>query len=248
MASRARSTASGERWSLLVVRELMLGPKRFTDLRTGLPHVGPDVLSQRLRDLEQAGVLVSRKLPPPAASQVYELTDWGRELEPVLIALGRWGARAPAAPEGCGMSFDAHLLSLQHAVRPLAGARASRPRCELQLGDERFRAVVVGWELTLERGEVDQPDAVITSDHGTLLARRPPAASSTRSRPRATSRSRATATRSSASSGCSRCPSPWLDPGRAAVVGGLPVPPAGAGGPQAGDGGGGPRPAVGRGP
>jgi DNA-binding HxlR family transcriptional regulator len=158
----------GERWSLMVVRELMLGPKRFTDLRTGLPHVGPDVLSQRLRDLEEAGVLVKRRLPPPAASQVYELTDWGRELEDVLMALGRWGARAPAAPEGCGMSFDAHLLSLRTLFDP-GLAEGFETALELRLGDERFRAIVAG-DLTLERGEVSDPDAVVTTDHETLLA------------------------------------------------------------------------------
>src|SRR6188472_3223888 len=88
----------GERWALLVVRELMLGPKRFTDLRAGLPHASPNVLSQRLRELEDAGVLRRRRLPPPAASQVYELTEWGLELEPVPQSLGRWAARAlPAA-------------------------------------------------------------------------------------------------------------------------------------------------------
>src|SRR5215211_1230812 len=158
----------GERWSLMIARELMLGPKRFTDLRTGLPHVGPDVLSQRLRDLEESGVVNRRKLPPPAASQVYELTDWGRELEQVLIALGRWGARAPAAPDGCGMSFDAHLLSLM-TLFDSELAQGFETALELRLGEERFRAVVAT-HLTLERGEVDQPDAVVTTDHETLLA------------------------------------------------------------------------------
>jgi DNA-binding HxlR family transcriptional regulator len=159
----------GERWSLLIIRELMLGPKRFTDLRTGLPHVGPDVLSQRLRDLEQTGVLARRRLPPPAASQVYELTEWGRELEPVLIALGRWGARAPAAPEGTGMSFDAHLLSLSTLFDP-DRAQGFETALELRLDDQPFRAVVSGGELALERGEVADPDAVVTSDAGTMLA------------------------------------------------------------------------------
>src|ERR671921_2798404 len=88
----------GERWALLVVRELVLGPKRFTDLRAGLPHVSPNVLAQRLRELEAAGVVRRRKLPPPAASRVYELTPWGEELEPVIIRLGRWGARSPLRP------------------------------------------------------------------------------------------------------------------------------------------------------
>src|SRR5438034_10192223 len=85
----------GERWALLVVRELLLGPKRFTDLRAGLPHVGPDVLAQRLRELEQAGVVRRGKLAPPAAARIYELTEWGRKLEPVVLALGRWGSQAP---------------------------------------------------------------------------------------------------------------------------------------------------------
>src|SRR3954452_10567314 len=86
--------AVGERWALLVVRELLLGPKRFTDLRAGLPTLGPDVLAQRLRDLEAAGIVARRTLPPPAGSRVYELTERGQELEPVLLALGRWGSRA----------------------------------------------------------------------------------------------------------------------------------------------------------
>src|ERR1700748_865987 len=79
----------GERWALLVVRELLLGPKRFTDLRAGLPRVGPDMLAARLRELEEAGVVGRRVLPPPAASKIYELTEWGAELAPVLLALGR---------------------------------------------------------------------------------------------------------------------------------------------------------------
>src|SRR5919112_5493945 len=102
----------GERWALLVVRELMLGPKRFTDLKTGLPQASPNVLAQRLRELEQSGVVRKRRLPPPAASQVYELTEWGAELEPVLVALGRWGARAPIDAECVGMSVDSHVVSL----------------------------------------------------------------------------------------------------------------------------------------
>ena len=89
----------GERWALLVVRELLLGPKRFTDLREALPRVSADVLSQRLRELERTGVLRRAKLPPPAGSRVYELTEWGRELEPVVLALGRWGSRGPF-PDG----------------------------------------------------------------------------------------------------------------------------------------------------
>src|SRR5918911_4085171 len=87
----------GERWALLVVRELVLGPKRFSDLREGLPGIATNVLSQRLRELERDGVVVRRRLPPPAASSVYELTDYGQDLVPILLALGRWGARTLAA-------------------------------------------------------------------------------------------------------------------------------------------------------
>src|SRR3954451_15886148 len=79
----------GDRWALLVVRDLVLGPKRFTDLREGLPGIGPNVLSQRLKELEDAGVLTRRLLPPPAGSTVYELTEWGHELDDIVIRLGR---------------------------------------------------------------------------------------------------------------------------------------------------------------
>lgn len=153
----------------MIVRELLLGPKRFTDLRAGLPNASPNVLTERLRELEAAGVVRRRELPPPAASRVYELTEWGAELEPVLCALGSWGARAPLAPEGTGMSCDAHILSLRTLFDPaLAGDFAA---CfELRLGDERFRAEVADGALRLERGEADEADATVTTDHATLLA------------------------------------------------------------------------------
>src|SRR3954466_5966488 len=96
----------GERWALLVVRELLLGPKRFTDLRAGIPKASPNVLSQRLRELERAGVVRRRQLPPPAASRVYQLTDWGLELEPVIIRLGRWGARSPSKARDAELGVD----------------------------------------------------------------------------------------------------------------------------------------------
>src|SRR5690348_8542942 len=132
----------GERWALMVVRELLLGPKRFTDLRAGLPHVSADVLAQRLRDLEGAGIVDRRRLPPPYASQIYELTASGRALEPVLIELGRWGgANAPPPPEDMCMSVDAHVVSLRTLFDPVrAGDFAAR--IELRLGDERFGVTI----------------------------------------------------------------------------------------------------------
>ena len=159
----------GERWALLVVRELMLGPKRFTDLKTGLPHASPNVLAQRLRELEHTGVVRKRRLPPPAASQVYELTEWGRELESVLVALGRWGARAPLNPECMGMSVDSHVVSLATLFDP-ARAGDFEARLELRMGEDTFRAVIAGGEIDAGHGELQAPDAVLTLDPGTLLA------------------------------------------------------------------------------
>src|ERR671915_996598 len=104
----------GERWSLLVVRELLLGPKRYTDLRRGLPNASPNVLSERLGELERAGIVRRRKLPPPAGSRVYELTDWGRELEEIVISLGRWGARSPSGLSDAPIaSVDSIILALR---------------------------------------------------------------------------------------------------------------------------------------
>src|ERR687889_1125250 len=80
----------GERWALLLVRELLLGPKRFTDLKNGLPSASPNVISERLRELERGGIVMRDKLPPPAGSRVYKLTDWGRGLEEMIVSLGRW--------------------------------------------------------------------------------------------------------------------------------------------------------------
>ena len=88
----------GERWALLIVRELLRGPKRYTDLTTGLPGIGTNVLATRLRELEDAGVVGKRKLPPPAASTVYELTEYGTGLEEVLYSVARWGARSLGLP------------------------------------------------------------------------------------------------------------------------------------------------------
>ena len=107
--------AVGDRWALLVVRELLLGPKRFTDLRAGLPKVSPDVLAQRLRELEAAGVLRRDTLPPPAASQVYELTERGRALKTVVLELGRWGSGEPANDGPLGP--DAAVIALMTMFR-----------------------------------------------------------------------------------------------------------------------------------
>src|SRR5215212_5563042 len=113
----------GERWALLVIRELLLGPKRFTDLRGGLPKASTNILAERLRELEQGGVVRKRRLPPPAAASVYELTEWGRELEPVITSLGAWGARAPSPPSTTAIGPDSIVLALRSLFDPRAADR-----------------------------------------------------------------------------------------------------------------------------
>ena len=159
----------GERWALLVVRELLLGPKRFTDLRTGLPHASPNVLAQRLRELERAGVVRRRKLPPPAASRVYELTDWGLDLEPVIVRLGRWGARSPSKPRDAALGVDSLILSFRTMFDPRAADGLSASY-ELRLGEDRFRAEVADGHFEVVRGVAERPDAIIETDSNTLAA------------------------------------------------------------------------------
>ncbi len=159
----------GERWALLVVRELLLGPKRFTDLRAGLPGASPNVLAQRLRELERAGVVRRRKLPPPAGSRVYELTDWGLELEPVITQLGRWGARSPSRPRDAAIGVDSIILALRTMFDPRA-ADGFSASYELRLGEDRFRAVVADGRFEVVRGSADRPDATIETDSGMLAA------------------------------------------------------------------------------
>ena len=155
----------GERWALLIVRELLLGPKRFTDLRAGLPNIGPDVLAQRLRELEGSGVVRRGKLPPPAASQVYELTDWGRELEPVVLGLGRWGSQAPVPSTDAPLGPDAAMIALKTMFAPSDGLRG---RYEVRFGDNVYDVRVAGQRLDIVRGSAERPDATIDTDPATL--------------------------------------------------------------------------------
>jgi DNA-binding HxlR family transcriptional regulator len=157
----------GERWALLVVRELLLGPKRFADLRAGLPKVSPNVLAQRLRELEGAGVVRRRRLPPPAASRVYELTEWGEELEPVVISLGRWGARSPSRSRDATLGIDSLILSLRTMFDPQA-AEGIWAVYELRLGEDVFCAEVADGRFEVVRGGAERPDAIIETDAGTL--------------------------------------------------------------------------------
>jgi DNA-binding HxlR family transcriptional regulator len=159
----------GERWALLVVRELLLGPKRFTDLRAGLPHVGPDVLAQRLRDLEQSGLVRRGTLPPPAGSRIYELTQRGHDLEPVVLALGRFGSVAPFPPGQAAIGIDAVVIALKSLFAP-AAADGTMASYELRLGEQRFRLDVCDGRIEVARGSAPAPDATIETDPGTLAS------------------------------------------------------------------------------
>lgn len=116
------------------MRLAILQWSRFTDLRAGIPNASPNVISQRLREIEQAGVVRHRKLPPPAGSWIYELTDWGLELEPVIIQLGRWGIRSPAMPRNAEFSVDALILCLRTMFDSDAAKSFLRP---LRAADRR---------------------------------------------------------------------------------------------------------------
>jgi DNA-binding HxlR family transcriptional regulator len=159
----------GERWALLVVRELVFGPKRFTDLRSGIPDVSADVLGRRLRELEQAGIVRRRKLAPPAGSRVYELTEWGHELEPVVIALGRWGSRSPSHPADGQLGVDSLALAFKADFDP-ARAEGLDATYEFRFGENRFRVQVADGKIDVARGSAGDADATIETDPGTVAS------------------------------------------------------------------------------
>ena len=142
----------GERWALLVMRELMLGPKRFSDLRADLPGISANVLTQRLEGLEAAGILVRRKLPPPAVVQVYELTPWGYEGEPIFQVLGRWAARSPNHDPTLPLSAVSLILSFRTMFDP-ARARELVAKVGLELGRESYVLRIAAGAIEAERGE-----------------------------------------------------------------------------------------------
>jgi DNA-binding HxlR family transcriptional regulator len=157
----------GERWALLVVRELLLGPKRFTDLRGGIAHASPNVLAQRLRELEEAGIVRRRKLAPPVSTRVYELTEWGLELEPVILGLGRWGGRSPTLDRDAYMSVDSHILAMRTLFDPEAAGDLA---ASYALRIDRFSVQIADGQLEAVRGEPLDPDVTITADSATWTA------------------------------------------------------------------------------
>ena len=156
----------GDRWALLVVRELIFGPKRFHQLRSDLHGVSPNVLSQRLRDLEDAGLVRRDVLDPPASVAVYELTDRGRAVEPVLIELGRWGNKEPR-PAGREMSVSALLLALKTVFDPAAAADATYA---LRVNGQWFTVTVSGRSIDVTAGRPKQATVTFDTDVATLRA------------------------------------------------------------------------------
>lgn len=152
----------GERWALLVVRELLFGPKRFADLLRGLPGMSQNVLTQRLRELEECGVLTRRRGLPPARGLVYELTDRGRDVEPILLALGRWGSPLHPGPESASeLSPDALMVALRTTFDPRAAADLDGV-AQLELPGDAFLLTVHDGQLGIVRREA-AADAVLTA-------------------------------------------------------------------------------------
>jgi len=152
----------GERWALLVLRELMLGARRFSDLRTDLPGISANVLTQRLEELEARGLIRRTRLPPPAARDVYEATDWGLEAEAVVQALGRWAARSPRHDPTLPLSAVSILLSFRTMIDAEAAAGFSG-KLGFRFGPETFYATVEGGRIAVARGPLDGCAAIITA-------------------------------------------------------------------------------------
>ena len=160
----------GERWSMPLIRELLLGPRRFSDLKTSLNGISANVLTQRLEGLEAAGVLIRRRLPPPAAVQVYELTPWGYESAPIFQALGRWAVRSPYHDATRPFSPVSLMLSLRTMLSPLA-AGDLQASIQLVMNDEPFFWVRDNkGEIRIGRGEIVDPDLVIRGSPGQIAS------------------------------------------------------------------------------
>ena len=159
----------GDRWAMPIMRELMLGPKRFTDLRASLPGISANVLTQRLEELEAASVLIRRRLPPPAASQIYELTEWGRESEILFQVLGRWACRSPTMQPGQPMSNVSVVLSMRTMIDR---SRIGDPDAVIgfRFGEEEFRAQLKDGDFTIDRGPTQDADVLFSGDQNALAA------------------------------------------------------------------------------
>jgi DNA-binding HxlR family transcriptional regulator len=151
----------GERWALLVMRELMLGPKRFSDIRADLPGISANTLTQRLEGLEANGLVVRRRLPPPAAAQVYELTSWGYEAEPIVQTMGRWATRSPGHDPTMPLSATSLMLSFR-TMGERARMKGLKAKIGFRLGAETFLVTIADGRLRAERGAPEGADLVLT--------------------------------------------------------------------------------------
>jgi DNA-binding HxlR family transcriptional regulator len=159
----------GERWALLVLRELMLGSRRFSELRADLPGISANVLTQRLTDLEQRGLVVKKRLPPPASVQVYEATPWGLEAEPIVQALGRWAARSPRHDPTLPISGVSILLSFRTMFDPVRAGNM-KATIAFRFGNERYFVTITDGKLVAHRGEPEAADLIVTCEPTMLAA------------------------------------------------------------------------------
>ena len=159
----------GERWALLVLRELLLGPRRFSELKADLPGISANVLTQRLGELEERGLVRKARLPPPASVQVYEATDWGREAEPVIQTLGRWAARSPAHDPTLPLSGVSILLSFRTMLDPIR-TEGIDARIGFRFGEDRYLGSLRDGRLDVGRGDPDEADVVFSGAPTQLAA------------------------------------------------------------------------------
>ena len=160
----------GERWSLLIVRELMLGARRFSDIRASLPGISAKVLTERLGSLEEAGVLVKRQLPPPGKAQVYELTAWGYAAEPLLQEAGRWAAQSSAHDPTLPLSPVSLMLSMRTMLDKARVGELAGRRVGFAIGEETFVAEPGEGELPIRRGDPADTDAVFRAPVAAIVA------------------------------------------------------------------------------
>ena len=159
----------GERWALLVLRELLLGPRRFSQLRSDLPGLSANVLTQRLAELEERGLVRRRMLAPPASAQVYEATEWGLEAEPVIQALGRWAARSPLHDPTLPLSGVSILLSFRTMIDEKR-AKKLDAKIGFVFGKDRYVARVRKGRIKVAQGAVEDCDAIISAPPTALAA------------------------------------------------------------------------------
>ena len=157
----------GERWAMLIVRELIPGPKRFSDIKAALPGISSNILTNRLHDLETGHVLIRDQLPPPAASQVYRLTPWGAELEPLIKAIGAWAAKSPELTPGKPMSSASVMLSFR-TMFSAERAGGVQMKLALTLGGIPHRAKVADEKFEIELGVEAKPDVSVSGDPNLL--------------------------------------------------------------------------------